>query len=115
MLINFSMTSRTEMPKIIRFGRHACMCAGVQLIEELVRNPRAHVAAWKLSDDDVRPTIQAALLQVRQLAVENIVLMTSRNLTDILLDVVASSCYALVTILEFDFDSTGVRLFVRGH
>jgi len=61
---------------------------GVQLIEELARKPRVHVAAWKLADDDVRSTVRDALLQMRHLAVNNIVLMTSRNVTDLLLDTV---------------------------
>jgi len=47
------------------------------------------VAAWKLAEDnDVKSTIRASLLQMRQLTVNNIVLMTSHNITDILLDTV---------------------------
>jgi len=63
-------------------------CTGVRLIEELARKPRVHVAAWKLGGDDVRSTVRAALLQMRHLSISSIVVMTSRNVTDILLDTV---------------------------
>ena len=64
--------------------------AGVRLIEELARKPHVHVAAWKLEDDDVRSTVRSALLQVRHLSIANVVLMTSHNVTDILLDTVST-------------------------
>jgi len=64
--------------------------AGVRLIEELARKPHVHVAAWKLEDDDVRSTVRGALLQVRHLSIANIVLMTSHNVTDLLLDTVST-------------------------
>jgi len=64
------------------------LCVGVRLIEELARQPRVHVAAWKLRDDDVTTTARGALLQVRHLSVDNIVLMTSRNVTEHVLDAV---------------------------
>jgi len=48
-----------------------------------------HVAAWKLENDDVRSTVRGALLQMRELSINNIVLMTSHNVTDLLLDTVS--------------------------
>jgi len=87
-------------------------CAGVRLIEELARKPRVHVAAWKLGcggggggdSDDVRATVRAALLQMRHLAVSNVVVMTSRNVTDVLLDTVRQSA------AEFTSSNKGTRL-----
>ena len=68
----------------------SAVVSGVRLIEELARKPHVHVAAWKLEDDDVRSTVRGALLQVRHLSIDNIVLMTSHNVTDLLLDMVSA-------------------------
>jgi len=78
---------------VLYFEPLCTCCAGGRLVEELARKPRVHVAAWKLADDDVRSTVRAALLQMRHLAVNNIVLMTSRNVTDHLLDTVLSQSH----------------------
>ena len=67
--------------------------AGVRLIEELARKPRVHVAAWKLDDvisGDVGDDVRSALLQMRHLAIDNVVVMTSRRVTDVLLDTVST-------------------------
>jgi len=55
------------------------------------------VAAWKLGagddvsgGDDVRSTVRVALLQMRHLSISNVVVMTSRNVTDLLLDTVST-------------------------
>ena len=65
----------------------------MRLIEELARKPRVHVAAWKLDDvisGDVGDDVRSALLQMRHLAIDNVVVMTSRRVTDMLLDTVST-------------------------
>jgi len=75
------------MDVVVNSQSRSC-CSGMRLIEELARKPRVHVAAWKLEDDGVRSTVRGALLQVRHLSINDVVLMTSHNVTDILLDTV---------------------------
>ena len=71
----------------------------MRLIEELARKPGVHVAAWKLEDDDVRSTVRGALMQVRHLSIDNIVLMTSHNLADLLLDTVSNLLSQSINLL----------------
>ena len=69
------------------------MCfEGVRLIEDLVRMPHVHVGAWKLESSlaSIDVTVRNALLQVRHLAITNIVLMTSRHSAEIALDTVSN-------------------------
>jgi len=62
--------------------------AGGSIIEQLVRRPPLRVRAWKLTSSSSRNDIRDTLLQVRQLAINNIVAMTTPDVTSVTFDVV---------------------------
>jgi hypothetical protein len=69
---------------------------GVRLIEDLVRMPHVHVGAWKLDSSAMSAgdTVRDALLQVRHLAMTNLVVMTSRLTTELILETVSDNIKA---------------------
>jgi len=64
--------------------------AGGSIIEQLVRCPPLRVRAWKLTSLSTRDVIRDTLLQVRNLAINNVVVMTTDDVTSVILDVVGS-------------------------
>jgi len=69
-----------------------CPGAGGSIIEQLVRCPQLRVHAWKLTSSTSRDVIRDTLLQVRQLAINNVVAMTTHDVTSAILDVVRQFC-----------------------
>jgi len=65
--------------------------AGGSIIEQLVRCPPLRVRAWKLTSSSTRDVIRDTLLQVRQLAINNVVVMTTNDVTGVVFSVVSSS------------------------
>jgi len=66
------------------------MLTGGSIIEQLVRCPSLRVRAWKLTSASTHDGIRDTLLQVRQLAINSVVAMTTRNVTSVILDAVGS-------------------------
>jgi len=64
--------------------------AGASVIEQLVRCPPLRVRAWKLTSSSTRDVIRDTLLQMRQLAINNVVAMTTNDVTSAIFDVVSS-------------------------
>jgi len=76
--------------------------AGGNIIEQLVRCPPLRVRAWKLTSSSTRDVIRDTLLQVRQLAINNVVAMTTNDVTSVIFDVVSSLFnYANNIVLAF--------------
>ena len=55
-----------------------------------MRCPPLRVRAWKLTSSSGRDVIRDALLEVRQLAINNVVAMTTDDVTGLVFDVVSS-------------------------
>jgi len=64
--------------------------AGSSVIEQLVRCPPLRVRAWKLTSSSTPDVIRDTLLQVRQLAINNIIAMTTNDVTSVIFDVVST-------------------------
>ena len=76
---------------------HVCRWrAGASIIEQLVRCPPLRVRAWKLTSSSDRDVIRDTLLHVRQLAINNVVAMTTSDVIAVIFDEV--SCLMTFTI-----------------
>ncbi len=72
-----------------RFSRHLSVVVvvpGLLLLEELVQNPDIHVRAWKLDGNLNQDLLRDHLLHVRNMGIFNVLVMASREITNVVLD-----------------------------